>query len=506
MNGRGRKFSPLSTVALSRVIWVLLMVFTAKPAMADDGASLATRALDVFTLDRAVEFLSGLDSSEAAYLRARIAMYRGDCEAAALELSRYEAAHDAALELLNVAARCHGATAGAAGYVETDQGIEVRLQDAADQVLVPRIVEVAVATRDALQKELGVELERPIRIDVVRDHYSLSGMTGLPLKAAETTGTVGIARFGRVILLTPRAPFHGYPWEDTLAHELTHVLVSQLSGDRAPLWIQEGLAKRYESVWRSSHPFESTESAEAIARKAMAEGTTVGIDRIGPSIAMLPSPEAAKISFAEVRSFMDFWVRENGAAALRLLLSDMASHTPDEALRLVTGYPLDVWDARWQRWLSKQPLAEALAESQAGDRGEAVRRSRLGELLLEVRAYSAAAEQLDRALMAAPGDTQARELMGQAAVANGHRETARKLALDTHFEGVPNAKWLAFHAKYLAEAGEIERAVRALVQARSVDPLSEEIACASISARVENSTHKPFQDAICEEAKRLRQY
>ena len=48
-------------------------------------------------------------------------------------------------------------------------------------------------------------------------------MTGLPYESAKTTGTVAVAKWGRVTLLSPRASPHGYAWRDTMAHELTHL-------------------------------------------------------------------------------------------------------------------------------------------------------------------------------------------------------------------------------------------------------------------------------------------
>ncbi len=107
-------------------------------------------------------------------------------------------------------------------------------------------------------------------------------------------------------MLSPRAARHGYPWEDTLAHEITHLALSRGSRDYAPLWLQEGIAKREETRWREGRPFDQQRSADQIAKRALLEGSSVGIDQIGPSIAMLPSAEAAGIAYAEVESFMDF--------------------------------------------------------------------------------------------------------------------------------------------------------------------------------------------------------
>ena len=52
------------------------------------------------------------------------------------------------------------------------------------------------------------------------------------------------------MLLSPKALLKGYDWLDTAAHEYTHHVLTQKSRNRAPIWLQEGLAKWFEDDWR----------------------------------------------------------------------------------------------------------------------------------------------------------------------------------------------------------------------------------------------------------------
>ena len=137
-------------------------------------------------------------------------------------------------------------------------------------------------------------------------------MTGLPYKSAQTTGTVAVAKWGRVTLLSPRASPHGYAWRDTLAHELTHLAVTRASRDQAPLWLQEGVAKREEVRWRAPGPFDERPSPDAIVQRGLELNLGLPLDKLGPSIAMLPSADAAMVAFAEVTSFVRFYVQSAG--------------------------------------------------------------------------------------------------------------------------------------------------------------------------------------------------
>jgi hypothetical protein len=204
-------------------------------------------AITELDLERARRLLEGAkgDAESLGLTRARLSIYAGECDLAQAQLSAPtlgDSREGAPLRAL--AESCARATA--AGFLVEDRarGIVLRLQDDADRVLAPFIFDVAARSRDALARDLGKDLPRPLRIDLVRDLFSLSAVSGLPLKAAETTGTLAVARWGRVIMLSPRATPQGYPWQDTLAHELTHLVVTRATRDHAPLWLQEGVAKR----------------------------------------------------------------------------------------------------------------------------------------------------------------------------------------------------------------------------------------------------------------------
>ena len=297
--------------------------------------------------------------------RARLALYVGDCDTA-FAISRSllpsaptaSSAAGAPTEITRVAKACAGAVAGSSIVEDRERGLWLRLQDDEDRALAPLIMAVAGRARDAIEADLAARLPRPLRIELVRDLFSLAAITGLPVEAAETTGTLGVARWGRITLLSPRATSHGYQWQDTLAHEIAHLVITRASRDRAPLWLQEGLAKREERRWRKPRPGDGEPAPDRVAHAALLTGQSVGIAGLGPSIAMLPTPQAATIAFAEVSSFVAFFVERMGAGALRLLLRDLAGLASepevgrvDSALRSVSGYDLLQWNLLWQHHL-----------------------------------------------------------------------------------------------------------------------------------------------------------
>src|SRR4029077_707069 len=245
--------------------------------------------------------------------RARLAIDELDCDGAAAILARPEVEHaEGGDQLGDIARGCQRVTAGLLSDRERALGIEVFWQDEHDRALAPLLFETVAKARGALSHDLGVTWPLPTRVVVVRDLLSLSAMTGLPYESARTTGTVAVAKWGRVTLLSPRASHHGYPWRDTIAHELTHLAVTRASQDRAPLWLQEGIAKREEVRWRDPSPFDDRPPPEDVVRRGLELGLAVGLDKLGPSIAMLPSADAATVAFAEVTSFVRFYAQTEG--------------------------------------------------------------------------------------------------------------------------------------------------------------------------------------------------
>lgn len=443
------------------------------------------------------------------FQRARLAVYVGDCDSAEAILATLAEQPEAA-NLAALARTCARATAGSVVVEDPAAGVWIRLQDAGDQALVPDLVRVAAAARQTMIEDLGVELPKPLRIDLVRDLFSLSAVSGLPLEAAETTGTVAVARWGRVTMLSPRAASTGYPWEDTLAHEITHLALSRGSRDYAPLWLQEGIAKREETRWRSQRPFDERRNPHQIARRALLEGKSVGINQIGPSIAMLPTPEAAGIAYAEVESFMDFWIAQNGKPAFLLLLTDfkvMQSRDADEVMASVTGYPLTYWIARWQEYLRNlSPPDESEQQPVGRDFRQAFR---VGDLVSK-RGHAHAAERyFNQARQLAPKQAAPRHRWAAAQLARGKTPEQVQAALGEVQElaGL-HGGWLGLHGQLLALVNQLERAEASFQLGVAVDPYSVDVACGGQAGAlgqdvVARLPGNPRRQPLCDEARKL---
>lgn len=380
----------------------------------------AEDAVVTMELDKAQGILAKLDANDpkVAFQLGMLAFYKGDCDEANKHLSPQKVQTLKGAEgLLEIVRGCVRATAGAVTVNDELHHVVVRFQDDADSSLASIIGETVEKQREVLKRDLGVEMPLPTRIEIVRDQFTLAAMTGLPHKAAQTTGTVGIAKFGRVVVLSPRAPELGYDWRDAIAHELTHLALARGTFDRAPLWLQEGVAKREENKWRTLLPTDEAISPDAIAAAGIAKKIALPLDKLGPSIALLPSPTQAMVAYAEVQSFVRFISGDRAGqpgavtdkdALPKLVKAYAHGLDTDKALVEATGKDLAAWDAVWRPWVEKrtaklpetlgldlvEPSKEAMKAKQKAYR-DANRALRVGQLLLGRDHVSAAREKLD---------------------------------------------------------------------------------------------------------------
>ncbi len=465
----------------------------------------ATLELDVAA---ARKILEEADTSDTALAleKARLLLYEGDCDGAVQLLSRPDLTNrPEAMELGDVSRGCARATAGTMTVRDDERGVVVRLQDDEDRALVPLIVDVALKARANLAKDLGVELPLPMRIDLVRDQFTLAAMTGLPEEAAQTTGTVAVAKWGRVTMLSPRATPNGYAWLDTLAHELTHLALTRGTRDKAPLWLQEGVAKRQEVRWREKEPLDDFPPVDVVARVGLDKGLGVDLDKIGPSIAMLPSAEQAQVAFAEVSSFVRYWAREAGDEALPQLVVRLkaAENNKDfeQAIADVSAADFQTWIKRWRAHITSLPkdLPSDLEPGAApSNLKEIARRIRLGELLQGRNHARAASIERARAHALVPHEPMVRCHLAESLLALGDTQNASPLVL--RIEDVHNrfGRWHSLNGFLHPDPIDFDRPFRFGL---GLDPLEPSVAC---EEKVAPELPKDaIRAAICEAARRV---
>jgi hypothetical protein len=200
--------------------------------------------------------------------------------------------------------------------------------------------ELMAATQQALaalSADTGAELERPVKIYIYANSRDLQGSMIYP---QEWTGGVAFTRYG--IIAIGIAPYDLDWGKRTVAHELTHLVINQVTFNPyrgLPTWLDEGLAMNSEGDL-------GVEFSSALHKAAEAQSLI--------SVQSLSSPFSAYagesvLAYAESSSLVAYLIGEYGKERMFELLGTFRQGSSyDGALEQVYGFDMDGLDALWQ--------------------------------------------------------------------------------------------------------------------------------------------------------------
>jgi tetratricopeptide (TPR) repeat protein len=204
---------------------------------------------------------------------------------------------------------------------------------------------------------MPAERGEKIVVEIYPDARGLAGATGLTVKEIETSGTIAVCKFHRLMITSPLAAIDGYAWADTLAHEFVHLVVSKRSHDGIPIWLHEGIAKYFESRWKGRAGQALTPYAEKLLARAIAKQKFITLKQMHPSMAKLPSQDDAALAFAEVFTLIEYIVDAHGTQAIATILRRVGAGQPlEDALQAVLHMPLGPLEAAWKQALGRRKL------------------------------------------------------------------------------------------------------------------------------------------------------
>jgi tetratricopeptide (TPR) repeat protein len=183
------------------------------------------------------------------------------------------------------------------------------------------------------------------------------------------SGTIAFCKWNRIALTSPGDLVFGYPWADSLAHEIAHFLITRHGGTRVPVWLQEGLARSFEGTWRGRSPFALEQREISLLADAARRGRLIAPERMSPSLALLPGQEDVELAFAEVHNLAAVLLAkrpgpgtnlgEAEASARRVVGHFGAGLDEEAAVLAASGETRAALLARWRKGLARlQPSPE----------------------------------------------------------------------------------------------------------------------------------------------------
>ena len=261
-------------------------------------------------------------TAETRYLKAEMAFLDGDYPAA-LELldgmkSGEVDGHVGKLRALIEST--HAVTRGHTKLVSGDGHFEIFYPPGKDEV----IAELAGEVLEHAYRELGSDFDyhpaEKIRVEFLARPADLAQVSTLTEAEIETSGTIALCKYNKLMVVTPRATLFGYPWMDTLTHEYAHYVISRASHDEVPVWLHEGLARFEQDRWRSPTTGALSPSDAHLLATALRHKQLIPFKKMHPSMALLPSQEAVALAFAEVHTMVTYLHEQVGYAGLRRII------------------------------------------------------------------------------------------------------------------------------------------------------------------------------------------
>ncbi|MCA9581198.1 MAG: tetratricopeptide repeat protein [Myxococcales bacterium] len=314
-----------------------------------------------------------------------------------------------------------------------------------DEILVPYALDALRKADTALTEALGYRHPGPIRLEIYPSTRTLAEVSSLTVEEIERTGTIALCKWDRLMVTSPRALLHGYPWVDTLDHEFVHLVLARSSSNRAPVWLQEGVAKFLERRWRGPEALKLDPSSEQLLAKAQEEGGLIPFDKLHPSIAMLPSQEDAALAFAQVATFIEHFVKRFGEGGLRNAIEKVAAgQDARDAMANAAGETWNDLEGSWKRAIASRKAAtdgkagprhldlqfqdEGLGDdASAIPRKDARRFVRLGDLLWTHGHPKGASREYERAHRLLPEEPIIASRLGRAALEGGDPALASRV-------------------------------------------------------------------------------
>lgn len=301
-----------------------------------------------------------------------------------------------------------------------DPVVEVYVLPGGDELLVPFVMETLKRAYDLYRQELKIELvspDLPIRVEIYSQTEDFVAVSTLSQKEVETSGTIALTKFHRIMIITPRLLARGYRWRDTLAHELVHYMLLAKGGNPIPLWLHEGIAKYWERRWRD-RALGLTPVQETLLDQARRRGRWVPFQRMMPSLAKLRSGYETALAFSELAFWVHRFVERRGISGIADVLTAFSQGEKEgyQALGgsievLWQGFLREIGNAQLNPLPEYRFLPVVLGGEKEGEEGGfstpevATKHIRLGDLLKEEGRWIAAISEYTQAERMIGGET-----------------------------------------------------------------------------------------------------
>jgi len=166
-----------------------------------------------------------------------------------------------------------------------------------------------------------------VPIEIFPDLKTFSDVSKLSLARFKATGTIALTLDQRLMLLSPRNLFSGYPWAVTVVHEYIHYLIRRISLEHVPIWLHEGVAQLYQGF-----PYEKKADLKpaqwGLFKKYRSQKKLLSLETLKEPFPYRKDPEEAELAYIQALLFVQWLDSKCGAVKLIRWAEDLKGLDP----------------------------------------------------------------------------------------------------------------------------------------------------------------------------------
>ncbi|MFW6172515.1 MAG: peptidase MA family metallohydrolase [Elusimicrobiota bacterium] len=225
-----------------------------------------------------------------------------------------------------------------------------------DEIIAIYLKDILDKSAENLYKKLNWKPQKKVLTEIYPDKKSFQTASTLTDKQIKVSGAVGICKFNRIMFLSPKALKFGFDWPNTATHEYIHYIVGKVSNlGNFPLWMNEGLAKFLEEIWRKSES-----SISPVGINYLIQGRKynkwVELDKMKHGMPNLQTKDDVTLAFAQVQSMIEYMVNRYGWDRISELIYELGNSKPSPAFKKAIGISESELFLKWKDYIKTAEL------------------------------------------------------------------------------------------------------------------------------------------------------
>ncbi len=222
----------------------------------------------------------------------------------------------------------------------------VKMSETDSQVFWPYLEPFLEEAWDTMEKKYGFTPEAPVLIEVFerREDFSVRSV-GLP----DIGPLVGIC-FGKVITLISPSSLTAN-WQEIVWHEFVHVVTLQMTKNRIPRWLSEGISVYEEHQGRD----EWGQRQDLDVVRALNQGKILPIERIDDAFFQARSNDDLNLAYLQSYLVVEYIADDFGIDKLKRLIEAYGTHaTTEENIKTVFDLSAKEFNQGFSSWIEKR--------------------------------------------------------------------------------------------------------------------------------------------------------